>query len=153
MQHKHKHSGDRTTRRASLDQRQVTAHSHPPVWMTHYCCTRPHFHPVSLQALLDSWHETRTDCTWKLSRGTRLHRLRFSKSLSSLSPAGGRFLWCGARIQGRTRMEGVGDLEGMCTLHAVVVLCFGCWQGLANRSTYTRFISWTGSNSTVYFLS
>ncbi len=21
-----------------------------------------------------------------------------------------------------------------CTLHAVVVLCFGCWQGLANRS-------------------
>ncbi len=22
----------------------------------------------------------------------------------------------------------------MCTLHAVVVLCFGCWQGLANRS-------------------
>jgi hypothetical protein len=22
----------------------------------------------------------------------------------------------------------------MCKLHAVVVLCFGCWQGLANRS-------------------
>ena len=22
----------------------------------------------------------------------------------------------------------------MCTIHAVVVLCFGCWQGLANRS-------------------
>ena len=22
----------------------------------------------------------------------------------------------------------------MCTMHAVVVLCFGCWQGLANRS-------------------
>ena len=21
-----------------------------------------------------------------------------------------------------------------CTMHAVVVLCFGCWQGLANRS-------------------
>ena len=21
----------------------------------------------------------------------------------------------------------------MCTIHAVVVLCFGCWQGLANR--------------------
>ena len=20
-----------------------------------------------------------------------------------------------------------------CTMHAVVVLCFGCWQGLANR--------------------
>jgi hypothetical protein len=22
----------------------------------------------------------------------------------------------------------------MCTVHAVFVLCFGCWQGLANRS-------------------
>jgi hypothetical protein len=52
--------------------------------------------------------------------------------------------------QGRTQMD---EEEAMCTMHAVVVLCFGCWQGLANRSTYTRFISWTGSNSTVYFLS
>ncbi len=55
--------------------------------------------PSSLQALRGSWHETRTDCTWKHSRGTRLHRLRFSKRLSSFSPVGGRFLWCGAKIQ------------------------------------------------------
>jgi len=24
--------------------------------------------------------------------------------------------------------------EEMCTLHAVIMLCFCCWQGLANRS-------------------
>ncbi len=28
----------------------------------------------------------------------------------------------------------MGVLEEMCMLHAVVVLCFCCWQGLANRS-------------------
>ena len=28
----------------------------------------------------------------------------------------------------------MGGFEEMCTLHAVIVLCFGCWQGLANRS-------------------
>ena len=33
--------------------------------------------------------------------------------------------------QGRTRMD---EGAAMCTMHAVVVLCFGCWQGLANRS-------------------
>jgi hypothetical protein len=55
--------------------------------------------PASLQALCGSWHETRTTCTWKHSRGTRLHRLRFSNRLSSFSPVGGRFLWCGAKIQ------------------------------------------------------
>ncbi len=54
---------------------------------------------MSLQALRCSWHETRTSCTWKHSRGTRLHRLRFSNCLLSFSPAGGRFLWCGAKIQ------------------------------------------------------
>ena len=33
--------------------------------------------------------------------------------------------------QGRTRMD---EGAAMCTVHAVFVLCFGCWQGLANRS-------------------
>ena len=33
--------------------------------------------------------------------------------------------------QGRTRMD---EGAARCTMHAVVVLCFGCWQGLANRS-------------------
>ena len=33
--------------------------------------------------------------------------------------------------QGRTRMD---EGSARCTMHAVVVLCFGCWQGLANRS-------------------
>jgi hypothetical protein len=28
----------------------------------------------------------------------------------------------------------VGGLEEMCTVHAVIMLCFCCWQGLANRS-------------------
>ncbi len=28
----------------------------------------------------------------------------------------------------------MGGFEDMCTLHAVIVLCFCCWQGLANRS-------------------
>jgi hypothetical protein len=32
----------------------------------------------------------------------------------------------------------VGGFEEMCTLHAVIVLCFCCWQGLANRSTRTQ---------------
>ena len=27
-----------------------------------------------------------------------------------------------------------------CTLHAVVVLCFGCWQGLANRSMRIQYL-------------
>jgi hypothetical protein len=76
----------RTTRRAALGPWPVTAHSHPPARMSHDSCTRPHVHPVSLQALRGSWHETRT-ATWKRSRGTRLHRLRFSKRLSSFSPA------------------------------------------------------------------
>jgi len=31
-------------------------------------------------------------------------------------------------------MGWVAVLEGMCTMNAVVVFCFGCWQGLANRS-------------------
>ncbi len=34
----------------------------------------------------------------------------------------------------RQDSDGGGGTEKMCTLHAVVVLCFGCWQGLANRS-------------------
>ena len=38
----------------------MTAHSHPPARMSHDRCTRPHFHPVSLQAQRGSWHETRT---------------------------------------------------------------------------------------------
>jgi hypothetical protein len=71
----------------------------PAAMMSHDRCTRPNFHPVSLQAVRCSWHETRTDCTWKSSQGTRLHRLLFSKCLSSFSPSGGRFLWCGAKIQ------------------------------------------------------
>ena len=33
--------------------------------------------------------------------------------------------------QGRTRMD---EGEAMCTVHAVVVLCVGYWQSLANRS-------------------
>ena len=28
----------------------------------------------------------------------------------------------------------MGDFEEMCTLHAVIMLCFCCWQGLANCS-------------------
>ena len=63
------------------------------------CGLSPAAGPASLQALRGSWHETTTACTWKHSRGTRLHRLRFSKRLSSFSPVGGRFLWCGAKIQ------------------------------------------------------
>jgi hypothetical protein len=35
------------------------------------------------------------------------------------------------RRQGRTRMD---EGEAMCSMHAVVVLCVGYWQSLANRS-------------------
>ena len=88
-------SGDRTTRRAALGPRPVTVHSHPPAWMSHDRCTRPHFHPVSLQAHRCSWHETRTPTHGNAAeaRGCTGYASRIVFRLSPRPEAGRKSKW------------------------------------------------------------
>jgi hypothetical protein len=69
-------------------------------------------------------------CRWLTTPTLRVLRRCVAPPTQSKRPhtQRGRPLQC---RQGRTRMD---EGAAMCTLHAVVVLCFGCWQGLANRS-------------------
>jgi len=107
-----------------MGQRPVAARGRLPAWVGRGRCTRPHFHLhwVKCSLVQQSWLVRTGGWLWAVacsgpsvppstalilardqntlhSRGTRLHRLCFSNCLSSFSPAGGRFLWCGSKIQ------------------------------------------------------
>lgn len=89
----------RRTRRAALGPRPVTAHSHPQARVRHDRCTGRIFTSVSPPTKRLFATETTAADTWKRSRGTRRHKSRFSKRVSSLSPARCSALWHGAKIQ------------------------------------------------------